>query len=309
MEKPIKTIKKDNRLSGGGFPECFQGSPTKQMINSTTLGSAAYRRSKKRPNKGIILKGPRLIQQLSAPVATTIKGFNENMHFNVKTYQWEGNNEDLRRFDTLNAKAPGLIAFISSNEVKVVGDMVFDPTQMCWISIKDEDEDPFEGLDEEERNFFEDEDETEDESNNEDFNVTIKEPRRNHKKELSSFSNKNRNSNNRQKNAVAGDQYDYNNDFDDDDDYLSTSNINSNNTNSTASFQSSTSTVESSQSQQQKHGDFRVGTEFELTEDMMRKLKQGHDRWSHKVRGWFPPGSDEYDTSYLQEIRRMVMKK
>lgn len=118
-----------------------------------------------------------MIQQLTTPTSTTIRGYNETMHYNDETCRWEGNNGDLQRFDSMNCgpgyqtytshtgphgflshstqnsttgnggKTPGLIAFISPNEIKVVGDMVFDPARMRWISIREEEEeDPFDGL-------------------------------------------------------------------------------------------------------------------------------------------------------------------
>lgn len=94
-------------------------------------------------------KGPGLIQQLGPPVASIVaRGHNGDMHFNPKKLIWEGNDVELKKFDSVNPKGPGLIAFISNKGVQVVGDMVFDPQKMCWINVKEEqegspEEDPF----------------------------------------------------------------------------------------------------------------------------------------------------------------------
>lgn len=79
-------------------------------------------------------KGPGLIQQLGPPVASIVaKGHHGDMHFNPQKLIWEGNDVELKKFDSVNSKGPGLIAFISNKGVQVVGDMVFDPQKMCWI--------------------------------------------------------------------------------------------------------------------------------------------------------------------------------
>lgn len=94
-------------------------------------------------------KGPGLIQQLGPPVASIVaRGHNGDMHFNPRKLIWEGNDVELKKFDSVNPKGPGLIAFISNKGVQVVGDMVFDPQKMCWINVKEEqegspEEDPF----------------------------------------------------------------------------------------------------------------------------------------------------------------------
>lgn len=59
------------------------------------------------------------------------------------------------------------------------------------------------------------------------------------------------------------------------------------------------------------HGDFTVGTEFDINEETCKKLKAYQDRWQYRVGGWFPPGSKDNsgDKQYLWELRRMVMKQ
>lgn len=180
IERPIKTIKRHKQQADRSDNYQRFNSNHHRVLN--TVNQYPQRQSNKstshKSHSSKHIRGPRLIQQLTTPMPTTIRGYNENMHFDVKTCRWEGNNEDLRRFDSAGygpsygiynnsinhhgnfghsphpstigngGKTPGLIAFISPNEIKVVGDMVFDPARMCWISIReDEEEDPFEGLD------------------------------------------------------------------------------------------------------------------------------------------------------------------
>lgn len=222
------------------------------------------------------------------------------MHFNVKTYRWEGNDEDLDRFENVNngngsnsngntTKTPGLIAFISSSAIKVVGDMVFDPAKMCWISIREgEDDDPFKDLDDDDLEY--------------DVDVaTLRSPKKNDS-QLNLYSDNQRsparNANSRTQHSttlLSGRPSQF---------FSPGSSVQETNTTETGSSRTSST---SQQQQPGLHGDFTVGSEFDLSEDMIRKLMQGQERWAHKVRGWFP--GEGYDTSYLQEIRRMVMKK
>ncbi|BFZ60961.1 hypothetical protein YB2330_002018 [Saitoella coloradoensis] len=105
-------------------------------------------------------KLPKLIQNLGATnTAKTING----MHYNPRTFKWEGNNDDatLLGFNTKEKVASPRPALIS-NRVggmgaagvrQVVGGMVWDPKDLRWVKNKNadgeesEDEDPFEGID------------------------------------------------------------------------------------------------------------------------------------------------------------------
>lgn len=115
------------------------------------------RRLKTRPSKAHLKRnnkdnnkkgGPGLIQQLGPPTSSILsKGCNGDMKFNPRKLIWEGNDIELKKFESLNTKAPGLIAFISNKGVQVVGDMVFDPEKLCWIRVNgDQEKDPFEGV-------------------------------------------------------------------------------------------------------------------------------------------------------------------
>jgi hypothetical protein len=101
------------------------------------------------------------------------------MTWNPQTLRWEGNYGVLRDFDNAlgSSVRPALIAYrapialkpaspvdkgnnTASNAVRVVGNMMFDPEKMCWISTlsaDEEDPDPFEGMaDDEDDSFWQD---------------------------------------------------------------------------------------------------------------------------------------------------------
>ncbi|KAG5361689.1 Protein byr4 [Yarrowia sp. C11] len=68
---------------------------------------------------------------------------NSNMSFNPTTMMWEGNDVDLKRFESAK---PALLAFKSTKGAQVVGNMYFDPVKLCWKSME-VDIDELEGLD------------------------------------------------------------------------------------------------------------------------------------------------------------------
>lgn len=76
------------------------------------------------------------------------------MKWNPQTLRWEGNDQVLREFDMAvgTSTRPALITHLSGSTVgspmgsfvsgsRIVGNMVFDPTRMCWISTLPPDED------------------------------------------------------------------------------------------------------------------------------------------------------------------------
>lgn len=139
-----KTIKSIQPQTYSRKPlETYREKPAKDTLRKQHR--PAFKSTKQRSKNGSKLG---LIQQLGPPVSTVVKGYSGNMHFNVKTYTWEGNNEDLKRFDN-SSKAPGLIAYISTKGIQIVGDMVFDPAKMKWINLHEDAaaDDPFDGVD------------------------------------------------------------------------------------------------------------------------------------------------------------------
>ena len=88
-----------------------------------------------------------------------------DMTFNPRTQRWEGNEALLRDFDPPNAPSvrPALITHYTGSStvgvkspsasatatVRIVGNMMFDPEKMCWVSIlppEEEEPDPFAGM-------------------------------------------------------------------------------------------------------------------------------------------------------------------
>jgi hypothetical protein len=76
------------------------------------------------------------------------------MKWNPQSLRWEGNDQALREFDAATTSArPALITHLTgssmgspaglANGARKVGNMVFDPSKMCWIStLAPEDDEP-----------------------------------------------------------------------------------------------------------------------------------------------------------------------
>lgn len=78
------------------------------------------------------------------------------MRWNPQTLRWEGNDQALRDFDSAmgTSARPALITHLTGSSVgspagnfgatsRVVGNMIFDPTRMCWMStLPPEEEEP-----------------------------------------------------------------------------------------------------------------------------------------------------------------------
>lgn len=76
------------------------------------------------------------------------------MKWNPQTLRWEGNDQALRDFDLAigTSSRPALITHLSvsglgtpvgslASGARIVGNMIFDPIKMCWISTLPPDED------------------------------------------------------------------------------------------------------------------------------------------------------------------------
>lgn len=118
--------------------------------NFNNAHSQATVRSKKTPKRPPQLK-PFLISNLTTTRETkTVKG----MVYNPETYRWEGNDNALGAFDAPASSPstasipnlmrerenatprPALITPIGATKgVQVVGGMVFDPQNMCWLKV------------------------------------------------------------------------------------------------------------------------------------------------------------------------------
>lgn len=93
---------------------------------------------------------PALIKQLGIPAEASIKSDSGDMRYNFEKQIWEGNDLELKKFDSLS-KQPGLIAYISNKGIQIINDMWFDPQNLRWVKINEkkepqEEEDPFAGV-------------------------------------------------------------------------------------------------------------------------------------------------------------------
>ena len=106
------------------------------------------------------------------------------MKWNPRTFSWEGNDRALKDFDGSTPYArPALITQLSSlpdssspdssrSRPRIVGNMVFDPVQMCWRSSlppEEEEPDPFAD--------FSDEDDDKDDEKGGTIRAVIRQPR------------------------------------------------------------------------------------------------------------------------------------
>ncbi|KAJ7357236.1 hypothetical protein DFH08DRAFT_736663 [Mycena albidolilacea] len=96
-------------------------------------------------------KKPTLIRNLGGSGAPRVVG---DMRWNPQSLRWEGNEQVLRDFDAAvgTSTRPALITHLTgssigspvgsfANGARIVGNMIFDPARMCWISTLPPDED------------------------------------------------------------------------------------------------------------------------------------------------------------------------
>ncbi|KAJ3569428.1 hypothetical protein NP233_g5061 [Leucocoprinus birnbaumii] len=94
---------------------------------------------------------PTLIRNLGGTAAPKVVG---DMKWNPQTLRWEGNDQVLKDFDAAVATStrPALITHLTGTSIgspvgsfasgaRRVGNMIFDPQQMCWISALSPEED------------------------------------------------------------------------------------------------------------------------------------------------------------------------
>ncbi|KAH9064098.1 hypothetical protein EDB87DRAFT_1599334 [Lactarius vividus] len=94
---------------------------------------------------------PTLIRNLGGSNAPKTVG---EMRWNPQTLRWEGNDQALREFDVAMAPTrPALITHLTGSSIgspvgnfasgaRRVGNMIFDPGRMCWISTLSPEEEP-----------------------------------------------------------------------------------------------------------------------------------------------------------------------
>ncbi|KAJ7169757.1 hypothetical protein C8R46DRAFT_1162509 [Mycena filopes] len=116
-------------------PKSLADPPKKKKANSSPSGK----------------KKPTLIRNLGGSGAPRVVG---DMRWNPQTLRWEGNEHVLREFDAAvgTSTRPALITHLTgssigspvgsfANGARIVGNMIFDPARMCWISTLPPDED------------------------------------------------------------------------------------------------------------------------------------------------------------------------
>jgi len=103
------------------------------------------------PSSSTTKRKPTLIRNLNGATAPKVVG---EMKWNPQTLRWEGNDHILRDFDAAvgTSTRPALITHLTGSSIgspvgsfasgaRIVGNMIFDPTRMCWISTLPPDED------------------------------------------------------------------------------------------------------------------------------------------------------------------------
>ncbi|KAG9018966.1 hypothetical protein FRB90_007730 [Tulasnella sp. 427] len=107
-------------------------------------------------------KKPTLIRNLGGTNSPKVVG---DMKWNPKTLKWEGNDSILKEFELSSSSRPALITHLTGSSMggltsppgtfsslmsgaRVVGEMMFDPIRMCWVSTNGEEDDPFASMDE-----------------------------------------------------------------------------------------------------------------------------------------------------------------
>ncbi|CCL98993.1 uncharacterized protein FIBRA_01001 [Fibroporia radiculosa] len=143
---PAKTLKRTGRID---FPT--KSEPLQALGSSRTLEPEIVSKKKvlSSPSSQTRRK-PTLIRNLGGANAPKVVG---EMKWNPITLRWEGNDQALRDFDAAvgSSTRPALITHLTGSSIgspvssfaagaRVVGNMIFDPARMCWISTLPPDE-------------------------------------------------------------------------------------------------------------------------------------------------------------------------
>ncbi|KAH9947907.1 hypothetical protein B0H21DRAFT_788904 [Amylocystis lapponica] len=146
---PSKTLK---RTTGRIEFPAKTSEPMKTPESARTSDAEVTVKKKKlvsSPSSVYTRRKPTLIRNLGGSGAPKTVG---EMKWNPNLLRWEGNDQALRDFDTANSTRPALITHLTGSSIgspvgsfaagaRVVGNMIFDPSRMCWISTLSPDED------------------------------------------------------------------------------------------------------------------------------------------------------------------------
>ncbi|KAJ3734707.1 hypothetical protein DFJ43DRAFT_1114787 [Lentinula guzmanii] len=146
--------RKRREVSGGSESSLASVPPANSLRRSSRLDvpAAIKQQSPKKRSKVTSKKKPTLIRNLGGAGAPKVVG---DMHWNPQTLRWEGNEQVLRDFDSVvTSTRPALITHLTGSSIgspvgsfatgaRKVGNMMFDPQRMCWIStLPPEEEEP-----------------------------------------------------------------------------------------------------------------------------------------------------------------------
>ncbi|KAI0361276.1 hypothetical protein OH77DRAFT_1516264 [Trametes cingulata] len=145
---PSKTLKRTGRIEFPSKPPPEPSKAERDRPKATDAEASAKR--KKVASPGQTRRKPTLIRNLGGAGPAKVVG---EMKWNPVTLRWEGNDQALRDFDaaTGTSTRPALITHLTGSSIgspvgsfasgaRVVGNMIFDPQRMCWISTLPPDE-------------------------------------------------------------------------------------------------------------------------------------------------------------------------
>jgi len=141
-----KTLKRTGRIEfNARTPE-----PTTELPKARDVGTSKKRKAPAQAS-GPTRRKPTLIRNLGGSSAPKVVG---DMKWNPITLRWEGNDQVLRDFDAAvgTSARPALITHLTGSSMgspvssfaagaRIVGNMIFDPSRMCWISTLPPEED------------------------------------------------------------------------------------------------------------------------------------------------------------------------
>ncbi|KAI0721323.1 hypothetical protein C8T65DRAFT_229297 [Cerioporus squamosus] len=141
---PSKTLKRTGRIE---FPS---SKPAESPKTSPSKDAELSAKRKKVASPAQTRRKPTLIRNLGGAGPAKVVG---EMKWNPTTLRWEGNDQALRDFDAAvgTSTRPALITHLTGSSIgspvgsfasgaRVVGNMIFDPNRMCWISTLHPDE-------------------------------------------------------------------------------------------------------------------------------------------------------------------------
>lgn len=150
------TVRKKRREPSGTISDVLGTSNNSNRKSSrsdisslkTAFGSPPKKKKVASPSQG--RKKPTLIRNLGGAGGPKVVG---QMKWNPQTLRWEGNEQALREFDAVvTSTRPALITHLTGSSIgspvgsfasgaRIVGNMIFDPQRMCWISTLPPEED------------------------------------------------------------------------------------------------------------------------------------------------------------------------